>query len=278
MIFPTRKHSVVWGGLLVLFGLMSLIETYVSLSTWVWVVVLASAGLGIYGYYAADRSEKWMLIPSYILLVVAGLIALITINVLRDEAIATYVLSAIALPFLVVFLRDRKQWWALIPAYALLAVGVMVALIGVNYLADEMIALYVLTAIALPFLAVYLWDRGQWWALIPAYALLAVGTMVALIGAGVLDGILIAAYVNIAIAVPFFVVYFRDSKQWWALIPGGITAAIGISFLIAEAAVEYIIPVVLMIAGAWIIVRQFTRKEPPGLDVPLEVDQEDEKK
>ena len=85
--------------------------------------------------------------------------------------------------------------------------------------------------------------------------------MVPLIDFGILDGILVAAYVLFAIAVPFFVVYARDSKQWWALIPGGITAVIGLSFLIAGDVSKYVVPAVLIIAGTWVLVRQFTRKE-----------------
>ena len=85
--------------------------------------------------------------------------------------------------------------------------------------------------------------------------------MVPLIDFGVLDGILVAAYVLFAIAIPFFVVYARDTKQWWALIPGGITGIVALSFLIAKSAVVYVAPAVLIVAGTWVLVRQFTRKE-----------------
>lgn len=215
----TRKQGLVWGGLLILFGVMSLVETYTDLTAWTWVVILAAAGLGAFGVYLTDRSEWALLIPAYVLWAVAGLVALIELNILRDESIATYVLATIALPFLVVFLRNRQQWWALIPAYVLLAVGVMVGLLGL----------------------------------------------------GVLTDLLVPAYVMFAIAIPFFVVYVRNTKQWWALIPGGIMAVIGLSFLIAEAAVQYVAPVALVIVGVWILVRQFARKEPvgPEADQPL---------
>jgi len=203
------KQGTVWGGLLILFGALSLLETYTEVGPWVWVAVLAIAGLGVYGIYAMDRHEKWILIVSYVLLVVAGLVALITLNVLRDEAIATYVLTAIALPFLFAFLQDRTRWGMLIPAYILLAVGFMVGLIGVGFL----------------------------------------------------DDLLIPAYVLIAICIPFFVTYVRNTDQWWPLIPGGITAIVGLSFLIAESAVQFIAPIVLIIAGAWVLVRQFIKKD-----------------
>jgi hypothetical protein len=211
-----RKQGIVWGGLLIFFGVMALVETYTDLTAWVWVAILAAAGLVVFGVYLTDRSQWGLLIPAYVLWAVAGLITLVTLNVLRDESVATYVLAAIALPFLVAFLRDRSRWGLLIPAYVLLAVGVMIGLIG----------------------------------------------------QGVLSDLLIPAYVLFAIAIPFFVVYARDPKQWWPLIPGGILAVIGLSFLVAEAAIQYVAPAVLVLVGVWILVRVFTRKEPTAPAAP----------
>ncbi len=260
----SMRQGIVWGGLLILLGAVLLVEAFTDLSAWAWVAMLAAGGLGAFGVYLTDRSEWALLIPAYVLWAIAGLVTLIELNILQDPFIATYVLTAIALPFLVVFLRNRDQWWALIPAYVLLIVGVMVGLTELNVLPDDFVATYVLTAIALPFLVVFLRNRDQWWALIPAYVLLAVGVMVGLLGLGVLTDLLVPAYVMFAIAIPFFVVYVRNPKQWWALIPGGIMAVIGLSFLIAEAAVQYVAPVALVIVGVWILVRQFARKEPVG--------------
>jgi hypothetical protein len=195
---------------------LALVETYTDLTAWGWVAILAAAGLGVFGIYLTDRSQWGLLIPAYVLWAVAGLIALVTLNVLRDESVATYVLAVIALPFLVAFLRDRSRWGLLIPAYVLLAVGVMVGLLG----------------------------------------------------GGVLSDLLIPSYVLLAIAIPFFVVYALDPKQWWPLIPGGITAVIGLSFLVAEAAVQYVGPAVLVLVGVWILVRQFTRGEPTTPETP----------
>ncbi|MFC1975034.1 hypothetical protein ACFLXQ_01390 [Chloroflexota bacterium] len=257
----TKRQELVWGGLLIFFGVVGLVEAYTDLTEWVWVAILVVAGLGVFGVYLTDRSQWGLLIPTYVLWAVAGLVALIKLNVLQDEFIATYVLTAIALPFLVVFLRNREQWWPLIPAYVLLAVGVMVGLIGAGVLNDSFVATYVLTAIALPFLLVFLRNRALRWALIPTYVLLAIGVMVGLIEAGVLDDLLIPAYVMFTIAIPFLVVYARNPKQLWALILGGIMAVIGLSFLVAEALIEYVVPTVLILAGIWILARQFIRQE-----------------
>jgi hypothetical protein len=155
----------------------------------------------------------------------------------------------------------KAPWAPLIPAYVLTAIGVLVALLELNVLRDPFVAPFVLAVIALPFLVTFLRDRSQWWALIPTYVLLAVGLMVLLTEGGLMDDDLVPPYVLFAIAIPFFVVFARNTKNWWALIPAGILTIIGISFLIAEAAAEYIGAIVLVAVGLWIVARQFFRKE-----------------
>lgn len=206
------RRGLVWGGILILVGVLLLVETVTDLSAWIWVVLLAAGGLGAFGLYLADRCDRPMLLTAYVLWAIALLIALVTLNILRDDAVAVYVLLVIALPFLAVFYYNRALWWALIPAYVLLVVAVMLALTGL----------------------------------------------------GVLDDLLVPAYILFAIAIPFFVVWARYRRLWWALIPGGILAIVGLSFLIAEAAIEYIGALVLLAAGVWILVRAFTRRELAG--------------
>jgi hypothetical protein len=210
----SKKQAVVWGGLLVLLGALLLVEAVTDLTAWLWVAILAVAGLGAFSAYLTDPTDWRLLIPAYVTWSVAALVALIALEVLRDESIAAFVLAVIALPFLVGFLRNRSRWGLLIPAYVLLAVGIMVGLIGL----------------------------------------------------GVLDDLLVPAYVLFAVSIPFFVVYARNPKEWWPLIPGGITAIIGLSFLIAEDAAQYIGAIALVAVGGWILARQFLRQEPTGAE------------
>jgi hypothetical protein len=224
MLSKDGRQAVVFGGILIFAGVLWLVGQFIELSAWVWVLALAAGGLGAFGLYLADRSDWWMLLVAYVLWAIALLIALVVPEILQDEAVATYVLFAIGLPFL----------------------------------------------------AVYLWDRALWWALIPAYVMLVVGVMIGLIGLGVLDDMLVPAFILLAIALPFFVVFARDRRQWWALIPGGILAVIGLFFLIAEAALEYIGGFVLLLVGAWILARAFAPRRPRDTEAPPAGPQEDE--
>lgn len=214
----SRKQGIVWGGLLILFGIMALVETYTDLGPWVWAIALATAGLLVLLVFLTDRSEYGLLLPTYVLWAVAGLVALTESNILQDPWIAFYVLTAIGLPFLVVYFRDRRQWWALIPGYVLLVIGLMVVLLE----------------------------------------------------SGILSDLLVPAYVMFAIAIPFLVVFALNRKLWWALIPGGVLLIIGSAFLIAEAAVQYILPAIFIVLGIVILVRVFTRKELPEAETPAD--------
>jgi hypothetical protein len=153
---PSRKQSVVWGSLLVFFGVLALVEQFVDLSSWVWVGALAASGLGVFAVFLTDRSVWGLLLTAYILWAVAGLIAFAELEILPDPFIALYVLTAVALPFLVVFLRDHSRWWALIPAYVLIAIGIIISLSEWNIVSDEIIAPFILAIIALPFLVVFM--------------------------------------------------------------------------------------------------------------------------
>lgn len=272
----SRNQALVWGGLLIIFGVVGLVESFTDLTPWAWVAILAVTGLGIFGVFLLDRSEWWPLIPAYVLWAIAGLLTLVELNVIDGVFLPAYVLPAIALPFIVVYLRDRAQWWALIPAYVMITVAAMLLLSETALLRDTFQATFVLTAIALPFLVVYLRDRAHWWALIPAYVLFSIGVMILLEELGILSDFLVPAYVMFVIAIPFFVVYIRNPKQWWPLIPGGIMAAIGLSFLMVEA-FQYVFPAAVILVGLWILVRSFTRKEALGdeASLPVVVDEGD---
>ena len=204
-----KSHqNVVWGALLIIFGITALLGTFFNLTIWVWVLVLFFGGLfaGIVNWNARD---EWInLIPTYVLWSIAGLITLISVEILFAEAIPVYVLWIIGFPFLIGYLRDRDQWGLLIPAYVLFSVGLMVGLIGLGWL----------------------------------------------------QNFLIPAYVMLAIAVPFLVVYLLNRENWWALIPAGIMGIIAVGFLLASSIGKFIIPLVIILIGIWIIVRIVIRK------------------
>jgi hypothetical protein len=88
------------------------------------------------------------------------------------------------------------------------------------------------------FLYVYLTDRAQWWAIIPGLSLLGVAEIIAvghffpqyadLLGAPVFMGM---------ISMSFWIIYFTNRENWWAIIPGGVLLSVAV-FIGLEALFE----------------------------------------
>lgn len=204
-----QRGRALWGGFLIILGVVLLLQYFVDLGVWPWAAFLGFFGLAFYAFYATDRQQKWMLLPSYILLAIAAMLALIELDILRDDAVAIYVFVAIAIPFIYIYLRDQRAWWALIPAY------VMVALTG----------------------------------------------LIGLEALGVFSGDTEVSYIMFTIALPFLYVYARNSRHWWALIPGGIMTVIGLAFLFTADVGKYIGPAIIILIGLWILLRGFSRPQ-----------------
>lgn len=201
------RRRALWGGFLIILGGVSLLQYFVGLSLWAWAIFLAAFGLGFFGFYATDRTQKGLLIPSYVLWVIAGLLVLLEFDILRGDAVALYMLTALAVPLLYVYLRDRKMWWALIPAYVMFTVA---GLIGFNHI-------------------------------------------------GIFEGDTGVSYIMFAGALPLLYVYARNTKMRWVLIAGGIMAIIGLGFLLNAEIARYIGPGIITLVGLWILLRTFFR-------------------
>jgi hypothetical protein len=186
------------------------------------VPILASVALPFYVGFAVDRKRWGLLIPAFIMTVLA--IVTLIADSARGECIAALVQFSIGLPFLVVYLVNREKRWALIPGF-IMCVLALITLLS-SFAAGEWIGALVLYAIGLPFLVIYLTDRSKRWALIPAAILGIVGTIPLL--AALTSGDLTGAAVMFLFALPFFVIYFWSKNNWWALIPAGIFASIGL--------------------------------------------------
>ena len=251
-----KKQSLGWGILLICAGIAAIIEQVADVSAWYQVTIFLVGSIVSLIFYLGDRSNWLLLIPTYIMLLVAVVGAILEFDILNGDLIGAFVLVLIAAPFLVVYFNNRNNWWAIIPSFILFAIALMLFLSSVNVLSDDLIGPFVLFSIAIPFLVVYFRNKENWWALIPAYTMIVIGIMVGLIETGILRSMLIPAYVFLAIALPFFVVYFRNKDNWWALIPGGILGLGGFGFLLSESVGDFLLPAVLIAAGLWVILRK----------------------
>jgi len=154
------------------------------------------------------------------------------------------------------YLGNREQWWLLNPAYAFECIAAIVLMATLNINGD-LIGIFVMLAIATPFYYVYLRNRANWWALIPAYVMTAVAGVIFVSNSPLIELLpydVTPVYVMFAIALPFYVVYFRNRANWWALIPAGIMTMIGIGLL--GQGITYFVPVVLIAIGVLLLLTQ----------------------
>ncbi len=230
-----NKSSLFWGVLLIGAGALALAEQFgyiEGFSPTIWILVFGAISLLGFVSYAASGWKQWgWLFPAGIFGGLAVTIALAT-NDVSSAAVGSPLFIGLIIPFAAAYFMDRtRNWWALIPG------GVMVFLALVTLLVDsvggEWFGAMFLLLIGLTFLFVYLNNRTRTWALIVAYVfgVLSIAPMLASSGddAGYFGSIFL-----FAVALPFFILYFRSPENWWAIIPAGVLSVVAI---IATAAI-----------------------------------------
>lgn len=231
-----NRSALFWGVMLTGAGLLALADQmgYTdTFSTQVWMIVLGAISLvGLVSYALSSWKEWGWLFPAGIF---GGLAFVVGLAEARPNsaAVASPLFIGLLIPFVGAYLTDRsRNWWAVIPGGVMLFLALTTLM--VNSVNGEWIGALFLFLIALSFLVVYLNDRTRIWALLVAYIIgvLSIAPMLAVGGET-------AAYYGpiflFAVALPFFILYFRSLDNWWAIIPAGAvtTTAIVAAFAIA---------------------------------------------
>ena len=84
----------------------------------------------------------------------------------------------------------------------------------------------ILGAMGLFFLATYVSDRKQWWALIPGMVLTGVAVAIFLAEQELVASHVVAAIILVAVGLPFLLIFLVDRQHAWALIPAFSMAGI----------------------------------------------------
>ena len=122
---------VLWGGLLVLGGIVFLLQNLgiLELSGYFWALLFGLGGVFFLSFFVQMRANWWALIPGFTLLSIAILLFLSEIAPgLADMIGGSIVLAGIGLSFFVIYIIQRAQWWALIPGGVLLTLAVVAGL------------------------------------------------------------------------------------------------------------------------------------------------------
>jgi len=163
------------------------------------------------------------------------------------------------LVFLAVYASNRKQWWALIPGASLIGVGLLIFLDTVPAVPDEVGVGIMLLCISLAFWVIFLGDRSQWWALIPAGVLIVVA-VIPIIEAQGLSGPVIGGLFFIGIGLVFTVLYlfsFSNPDLRWAKYPAIPLFLIGLLVIFASQLLTWW-PLLLVLLGLYLLLRMMT--------------------
>jgi hypothetical protein len=136
-----------------------------------------------YTGYAVNHKRWGLLVPANIL--VAMLAVALMLPYVNGQLLATLIIAATGVPFLVLYLLDRSRRWAIVTTavIAVLACGPMVTALMETH-SVELGGLAFFALISLCFFSLLLFSRKNWWAVIP-------GGIMASFGASVLVEILV---------------------------------------------------------------------------------------
>ena len=205
--------TLIWGlVLLTASGLMLLLRLDVlPTAAAVWTVIFAAVGGG-FGYaFVTDRRRWWAAIPAGALLGLAAVTAWTEVAGRDDAAGGALFLGTVALGFWAVRARDRRQWWAIVPAGATTTLALVAGLsaMATSRTADMAVGAVFFLGLAATFALVALTSGGaRPWAYAPAAVLAAIGVVA---GLEAVAGLPVTDYLApAALAVTGLVVLWRS--------------------------------------------------------------------
>ncbi|MCB2213756.1 hypothetical protein KQH50_00015 [bacterium] len=209
------------------------------------------------------KSKVGILLPIIggLLLVAAGVTLLLdnmNIIALNWNVLVGPLFAIGGLVFLLVYILNTEEWWALIPGCVLIAIGIIIFM-GNRGVGEQLTGGIFLGLLALSFLLVYALHRENWWAIIPGGVLLTLAVVAVLP-----DNDWTGSLFFLGLAATFGLLYLLpnpEGKLKWALYPAAallalaLMVALGVSNLI-----NLVWPLALLVAGGVIIIRVLRNK------------------
>lgn len=174
---------VLWGILLIAAGVLFLLQSLdiIRVAAVVWPLIFGIASLAFLFIFAtAPQDNWWAAIPGFVLLGLAGVMALGELAPQVEETWGGSIfLGGIALAFWVIYLVNTEQWWAIIPGGVLLTLAVVAGLSEALQGAETGGIFFFGLGVTFALLALLPTPEGRLtWAFIPAVVLLAMGAVI----------------------------------------------------------------------------------------------------
>ena len=161
--------------------------------------------------------------------------------------------------FLGFYVQNHSNWWGFIPSFTLFGLSATLLLGALAPQLNSMIGGSVfLGGIGLSFLAVYLADRRNWWAIIPMGVLLTLAAVSALDQFG---GLATGGFFFVGMGLTFLLVALLPTpsgRMTWAWIPAAVLLIMGVLLMAtAEKLIVYILPLAFILGGIFLLIRAY---------------------
>jgi len=206
---------------------------------------------------------KWLATPTFwgSVLILAGIVFLLqNLGILpAGNLLIAAGAGLVGVLFVGLFLGDRKQWWAIIPAIALIALAALMLMdIFFPGAAASWGGSFFLGVIGLSFLAVYITHREHWWALIPGGVMVTLA-VVAGLGSNIEDDAITGGVFFLGLGMTFLLVAILPNpagKMTWAFIPAAVLVILGMSMVAFTAnLIPYLVALIFIVVGALLLIR-----------------------
>ncbi|MDR3575652.1 MAG: hypothetical protein P4L50_17470 [Anaerolineaceae bacterium] len=163
--------------------------------------------------------------------------------------------------FLAVLFTDRAKWWAVIPGISLCSIGILILVSSLLPAVGEAIGGgIVLGGVALSFWVIFFLDHRNWWAIIPAGALLTLAAITVLpqsltaANGFIVPGVL---FTGMGLTFALLGVMRIEQGRWsWPWIPAAILIIMGVLFALSGYhLMQAAWPVILILFGLFLVFR-----------------------
>jgi hypothetical protein len=172
-----------WGILLIATGTLFLLQSlgFVQIGVVLWPVLIGIASLAFLAVFlTAPQSNWWAAIPGFVLLGLAGTVALDELAPrIGDTWSGSLFLGGIALAFWAVYLVNMENWWAVIPGGVLLTLALVAGLSEVLEGVETGGIFFLGLGLTFALLALLKTPSGRLtWPIIPSIVLLVMGALI----------------------------------------------------------------------------------------------------
>ena len=174
---------ILWGVLLIAVGVLFLLQSLgvIRFVEILWPVLIGMASLAfLFVFFSAPQTNWWAAIPGFVLLSVAGVVAL---DQLAPDVGETWsgslFLGGIALAFWMIYVFNPAQWWTVIPGGVLLTLAAIAGLSSVLQGVEMGGVFFLGLGVTFALLALLPTPEGRLtWSIVPAIVFLVMGVLI----------------------------------------------------------------------------------------------------